>query len=88
MPKGKEMASPLIIAALTAGLSGMAFEPPQATRYVVQAGGNCQAAASQVVSETGGQLLSAQASGNSCVVTVLVQRDGERPKKVTKKVPM
>jgi hypothetical protein len=43
-----------------------------------------------VVRETGGQLLSVYPSndGQNCVVTVLVQGNGERPRKVTMRVPM
>lgn len=53
---------------------------------------DCASAASRVVSQTGGQLLSATPSNNGdqivCVVTVLVQGDGNaRPKKVTVSVP-
>lgn len=86
------MASPLIIAALTAGISG--FTAPGADpggHLLVQVAVGCGAAASRVVEETGGQLLSAQPSGDgqSCVVTVLVQGSGnERPRKVTVRVPM
>jgi hypothetical protein len=53
---------------------------------------DCSAAASRVVSQTGGQLLSAtpqqQGGGTVCVITVLVPGHGdERPKKVTVSVP-
>jgi predicted S18 family serine protease len=53
---------------------------------------DCSAAASRVVSQTGGQLLSAtpqqQGGGTVCVITVLVPGNGdERPKKVTVSVP-
>lgn len=54
-------------------------------------GGDCSAAAAQVVDETGGQLLSAQPAGDgqSCIITVLVQGDGSsRPRKVRVQVPM
>lgn len=86
------MASPLIIAALLAGLSGAnaPITDPDGG-IVVQISGSCGSAASRVVQETGGQLLSAQPSGDgqSCVVTVLVQGSGsERPRKVTVRVPM
>ncbi|MFK0384576.1 MULTISPECIES: hypothetical protein [Rhizobium/Agrobacterium group] len=84
------MASPLIIATLAAGLSG--FTAPEADlqgRYTLAAS-DCSAAVSRVVRETGGQLLSVYPSndGQSCVVTVLVQGNGERPRKVTMRVPM
>jgi len=81
-----------IPAMLIAGLAGLtAFEAPAAGDYFMLAAADCGAAASRVVSETGGQLLSAQPSsdGQTCVVTVLVQGNGnERPRKVTVRVPM
>ena len=84
------MSSPVIIAALAAGLAG--FAPPEIsvpTGSVVRVAGDCSAAAQQVVSETGGELLSAQpTSDGQCVITVLVPGNGGRPKKVTVKVPM
>lgn len=88
------MASPLIIATLAAGLAG--FPAPQADGQT-QSGGSlryvasdCTSAVSRVVRETGGQLLSVYPSndGQNCVVTVLVQGNGERPRKVTMRVPM
>ena len=53
---------------------------------------DCSGAASQVVGQTGGQLLSASAQSEGgqtvCVITVLVPGNGnERPKKVTVSVP-
>ncbi|MAZ82670.1 MAG: hypothetical protein CML31_07290 [Rhizobiales bacterium] len=53
---------------------------------------DCSSAASRVVSQTGGQLLSAtpqnQGGQTVCVITVLVPGNGnERPKKVTVSVP-
>lgn len=89
------MASPLIIATLAAGLSG--FPAPQAdvqgvpsAARVQQVASDCTSAVSRVVRETGGQLLSVYPSndGQNCVVTVLVQGNGERPRKVTMRVPM
>ncbi|CDZ38901.1 hypothetical protein J2T08_001225 [Neorhizobium galegae] len=83
-----------IIAILTAGLAGFAGFLPEkvaARDYLVLVAGDCGSAASRVVRETGGQLLSAQPSsdGQTCVVTVLVQGDGnQRPRKVTVRVPM
>jgi hypothetical protein len=83
-----------IIAILAAGLSGFAgLQTPMApTRdNLVLVAGDCGSAASRVVRETGGQLLSAQPSsdGQTCIVTVLVQGSGsERPRKVTVRVPM
>jgi hypothetical protein len=84
------MASPLIIATLAAGLAG--FMAPQAEMPVqaIKVASDCSAAAYRVMRETGGQLLSVQPSsdGQNCVVTVLVQGNGERPRKVTMRVPM
>lgn len=53
---------------------------------------DCSGAAAQVVSQTGGQLLSASAQNQGgqpvCVITVLVPSNGsDRPKKVTISVP-
>lgn len=85
------MTAPLTVIALAASLAGFslpASSPDEAS--VVLAAGDCGAAAARVVAETGGQLLSAQPSGDgSCTVTVLVPGQGdERPKKVTVRVPM
>jgi hypothetical protein len=84
------MASPLIIATLAAGLSGFMAPEADIQDRVILAAVDCSAAVSRVIRETGGQLLSAQPSGDgqSCVVTVLVQGGGERPRKVTMRVPM
>ena len=59
---------------------------------IVQAAADCSRAASQVVGQTGGQLLSASAKGSGgqtvCEITVLVPGSGnDRPKKVTVRVP-
>ena len=83
------MASPLLITALAASL----FHPGPIHKGtagdVVLAGGDCSAAAAQVVADTGGELLSAQPKGETCVVTVLVPGKGNaRPRKVTVRVPM
>ena len=60
-----------------------------ASRDVVEVSGDCSNAASQVVAQTGGELLSAKPDGDSCVVTVLVPGNGNaRPRKVTVRVPM
>ena len=83
------MASPLLIAALAASLS---LPGPVVTGTggdVVQVSGDCSAAAEQVVAQTGGELLSAQPKGDTCVVTVLVPGKGNaRPRKVTVRVPI
>lgn len=82
------MASPAILATLVAGLTVPVPGTDGRDRFMLS-DGDCSAAAAQVVSETGGQLLSAQPSGDSCVITVLVQGNGsERPRKVRVKVPM
>ncbi|WP_117195431.1 hypothetical protein [Rhizobium terrae] len=80
-----------IVAAGLAGSTGLLPEQAPARDYLVLVAGDCGSAASRVVRETGGQLLSAQPSsdGQTCVVTVLVQGDGsQRPRKVTVRVPM
>jgi hypothetical protein len=60
-----------------------------ALRDVVEVAGDCSDAAAQVVAQTGGELLSAQPKGDTCVVTVLVPGKGNaRPRKVTVRVPM
>jgi hypothetical protein len=60
---------------------------------IVRVATDCSAAASKVVNQTGGQLLSASASSSNgqavCVITVLVPGNGyDRPKKVTVSVPL
>ncbi|PWE58194.1 hypothetical protein DEM27_03170 [Metarhizobium album] len=82
------MASPAILATLVAGLT-VSAPGVGGNDQLVLSDGDCAAAVAQVVAETGGQLLSAQPSGDSCVITVLVQGNGsERPRKVRVKVPM
>ena len=59
---------------------------------VIRVAADCSGAASQVVGQTGGQLLSASAKSDGgqtvCEITVLVPGSGnERPKKVTIRVP-
>ncbi|NKQ84043.1 hypothetical protein [Rhizobium ruizarguesonis] len=82
------MAFPLSVAALAAGLVVSAPSPDATSTFVVRVGGDCSAAAAQVVEQTGGQLLSVQPVGDTCIITVLVQANGQRPRKVTVKVPM
>ena len=83
------MASPLLISALAASLMLPAPFDTGTARDVVQVAGDCSNAAAQVVADTGGELLSAEPSGDSCVVTVLVPGKGNaRPRKVTVRVPM
>ena len=83
------MASPLLISALAASLMLPAPIEMGASRDVVEVSGDCSNAASQVVAQTGGELLSAQPKGDTCVVTVLVPGKGNaRPRKVTVRVPI
>lgn len=83
------MASPILITALAASLMLPAPIKTGMARDVVEVAGDCSSAASQVVAQTGGELLSAEPSGDSCVVTVLVPgKDNGRPRKVTVRVPM
>lgn len=80
------MGSQLLIAAMAAGI-GFSPLPAQNARLTFVSG-DCSAAAERVVAQTGGQLLSAQPSGNTCVITVLVPGNGGRPRKVTVHVPV
>ncbi|MFT4183671.1 MAG: hypothetical protein QM636_17330 [Rhizobium sp.] len=84
------MASFISIAAAAALMAGSTVlpTPTQTPTLVARATSDCSEAAAEVVAKTGGQLLSAQPSGDSCVITVLVQGNGQRPRKVTMKVPM
>ena len=82
------MASSLSVAAVLAIMAGSAVLPVTTPTLVARAKSDCSDAAAQVVEKTGGQLLSVQPSGDSCVITVLVQGNGERPRKLTVKVPM
>jgi len=82
------MAFPLSVAALAAGLVVSAPSPDDTRTFVVRVVGDCSAAAAQVVEQTGGQLLSVQPAGDTCIITVLVSGNGQRPRKVTVKVPM
>ena len=83
------LATVLLSATLAAGLPMTASATifPDGAYEVAQA--NCQAAAQQVVSQTGGQLLSVSPTGDGrCAVTVLVPGKGnERPRKTTVTVP-
>ena len=83
------MASPLLITALAASLVLPGPLETGTRGDIVQVAGDCSAAAAQVVSQTGGELLSAQPKGDVCVVTVLVPGKGNgRPRKVTVRVPI
>ncbi|EYR81176.1 MULTISPECIES: hypothetical protein [unclassified Shinella] len=83
------MASPLLITALAASMILPGPVETGTARGVVEVAGDCSDAAAQVVSQTGGELLSAQPKGDTCVVTVLVPGKGNaRPRKVTVRVPM
>ncbi len=82
------MASISSIAAAALVVAGSAVLPAPTSTLVARANSDCSDAAAEVVAKTGGQLLSAQPSGDSCIITVLVQGNGQRPRKVTMKVPM
>ncbi|MDP9838174.1 hypothetical protein J2T09_002941 [Neorhizobium huautlense] len=85
------MKKSMIGAVVTCFLFGLSV-PMQATArdYLRLVASDCGDAASKVVRDTGGQLLSASPSndGRTCIITVLVQGSGERPRKVTVRVPM
>lgn len=84
------MKKSMIGAILSWILFGLMPMQASAHDYLLLVAGDCGDAASKVVRDTGGQLLSAQPSsdGRTCIVTVLVQGSGERPRKVTVRVPM
>ncbi|MGF9692887.1 MULTISPECIES: hypothetical protein [unclassified Rhizobium] len=84
------MASKRMIAIVAAALFSLATAEAFARDYLLLVASDCGDAATKVVRDTGGQLLSAQPSndGRTCIVTVLVQGSGERPRKVTVRVPM
>ncbi|MCO5730896.1 hypothetical protein [Rhizobium sp. SSA_523] len=84
------MASNWMIAIVAAAIISLSSSQSLALDYLVLVSGDCGDAASKVVKETGGYLLSAEPTndGRSCIVTVLVQGSGERPRKVTMRVPM
>lgn len=83
-------------------LAGIMFASPmaqalpitsvEANSLVVSAAADCSSSASQVVAQTGGQLLSATPTTQNgqavCKVTVLVKSSsGQRPKKMSVTVP-
>jgi hypothetical protein len=91
------MTAKLLQIGLIAALAAMAapaaaqMRAPDGTA-VSHAAADCSRAASKVVGQTGGQLLSASAQTQGgqvvCKITVLVPGSGsERPKKVTVSVP-
>lgn len=84
------MSSPLLIATLAAGLTGAPPQNVDVPPPILQvSAADCSAAAAQVISETGGELLSAQPTGDGkCIITVLIPGNGGRPKKMTVRVPM
>ena len=83
------MASPLLITALAASMILPGPVETGIARDIVEVAGDCSDAAAQVVSQTGGELLSAQPKGDTCVVTVLVPGKGNaRPRKMTVRVLM
>ncbi|KQV63838.1 hypothetical protein [Rhizobium sp. Root1220] len=82
------MASPLSVAALAFGLVASSPSPDNPRNLIVRVAGDCSEAAQEVVEKTGGQLLSVQPIGDNCIITVLVQGNGQRPRKLTVKVPM
>lgn len=74
----------LAVAALGIGLS-----VPNADKgMVIDVRGDCSAAARQALAENGGTLLSVEPAGDQCVITILVQNNGERPKKKVVHKPM
>ncbi|TCR04298.1 hypothetical protein EDF70_102396 [Neorhizobium sp. JUb45] len=84
------MKKSMIGAIATCFLFGLVPMQATARDYLLLVASDCGDAANKVVRDTGGQLLSAQPSndGRTCIITVLVQGSGERPRKVTVRVPM
>jgi hypothetical protein len=86
---GAAMLATIMLSALTATATvaaPMTGAPAGVEEGIVEfAQANCNAAAQQVVAQTGGQLLSVSPGPNgTCSVTVLVPGQGnERPRKVT-----
>lgn len=87
------MAAKSVVASLAIGLIASAGLAPAAYAAEMEvASSDCQAAASRVVSKTGGQLLSVSAASRDgqsvCKITVLVQgSSNKRPRKMTVTVP-
>ncbi len=77
-----------VIAFAAAALLAISAGQSSARDYLASGSRRLWRCGEKVVRETGGQLLSAQPSkdGQSCIVTVLVQGSGERPRKVTVRV--
>lgn len=87
---GFAMLATLFTTALPAVAGPSAAAPAEPPAPVIEmAQTDCNAAAQQVVAQTGGQLLSVSPGPNgSCNVTVLIPGNGnERPRKVTVTVP-
>lgn len=82
---GFAMLATLFMIALPATAGPLGAGPIDSFPAVEMVQADCNAAAQQVVAETGGQLLSVSPGPNgSCNVTVLVPGNGnERPRKVT-----
>ncbi len=68
--------------------SDLAWRARPPTRTLSPVRGDCSAAAREALSENGGTLLSVEPVGNECVITILVQNSGERPKKKVVHKPM
>lgn len=84
------MLATLLVTAMSLSTGAAAPAEMAAPAPLVQmAQANCSAAAQQVVSQTGGQLLSVSPGPNgTCNVTVLIPGQGnERPRKETRNVP-
>lgn len=70
LPAAVAAVTVLIMANVSAGFSNAAQQL------------DCDAVVKQVVGETGGRLLSVRVHGGQCAVSILVQRDNTRPRKV------
>lgn len=49
---------------------------------------DCSDAAAEILAKTGARLLSIRPHDDRCIIVVLIVKDGERPKKMTFRVPL
>ena len=71
-----------VMAATVAALFLMASPTTAAAASPAAERLDCAAAARQAVREQGGRLLSVRTNGGQCVITILVQREKARPRKL------
>lgn len=72
----------LLLAALMTGWSlAPAESPPLVVQLIDQQSSDCREIVRQVLTETGGHLLSVRSHRDRCTVTILLFANGERPRK-------